>query len=447
MQTNKQSIQDIWDAEPIRGRQWLVFFLCFCVAGFDGFDTQVIAFTGPAIAKTFGMAPQDMTAIFIAGTLGMALGAMALGSIGDRVGRRIGVLCAMGLFAIFSFAVAFATSPTQIVALRLLTGLGMGGATPVVLALAAEYSPLRIRGTVLTVVLFGLPGGAVLGGVLAGGWLPVLGWQGMYYVGGAMPLALLLVCVVLLPESPQLLIARGRPGDGEKSRALVERVLGRPVPDGTQFAVPERAQRGSVAALFAPEYRKSTIAVWSTYLFNWIAWFTLLLWLPTVLTSSGLPATTAAFGTVTVNSAFILFGIPLAFALPKLDVRRLLIAMLAFGVAICAGLAWSGPNTALVFTLIALSGFGVGGQQIALNYLISSTYPTELRATGTGWAIGVGRTGAIIGSALGGWLLAEGGVAGYYAGIAVPLAVAAFAVALSRRNPAPRVALAARAAD
>ncbi|MFG1286412.1 MFS transporter [Xanthobacter versatilis] len=435
MAGGKQSIQDLLDGEPIRGRQWLVFLMCFFVAALDGFDTQCIAYTGPAIAKAFGMAPADMTYIFISGTLGMAIGAMALGSIGDKIGRRTAILGAMLLFGVFSLAIAFATSPTQIVMLRFLTGLGMGGATPVLLALSAEYAPGRARGTVLTGVLLGLPLGAVLGGLLASGWMPVIGWQGIYLVGGSLPLVMLVVCLIVLPESPQLLVARGKPGDLERSRSLVEKILKRPVPAGTQFVPAEKVAKGSVAALFAPAYRIRTIAVWATYLFNWIAWFMLLLWLPTVLTTSGLPAATAAFGTVTVNTAFIICAIPLSLVLPKVNARLLLLGMFALGIAICIGLALAGTNWTAVFILVAAAGFGVGGQQLALNYLISGIYPTELRATGTGWAIGIGRTGAIVGSAAGGWFLQMGGVPGYYLGIAVPLAIAALAVALIRSRP------------
>ncbi|MDD4937175.1 MAG: MFS transporter [Acidiphilium sp.] len=431
------SIQEILDREPLRWQQWLIFSLCFIVTVLDGFDTQVIAYTGPAIAEAFGMAPADMTYIFISGTLGMAVGAMALGSVGDKIGRRPAILGAMLLFGLFSLLIAFATSPAEVVVLRFLTGLGMGGATPVVLALAAEYAPGRARGTVLTGVLLGLPLGAVLGGMLASAWMPAIGWQGIYLVGGALPLAMLLVSLAVLPESPQFLVARGKAGDEQKSRALVARIIARQVPAETRFVPVEKVVKGSVAALFAPAYRTNTVAVWTIYLFNWVAWFMLLLWLPTALTTAGLPPATAAMGTVTVNTAFLIYAIPLSLALPKVNVRRLLIGMFALGIAVCLGLAAAGENWTAVFVLVAVAGFGVGGQQLALNYLISGIYPTELRATGTGWAIGIGRTGAILGSALGGFFLQVGGVSGYYLGIAVPLAAATLAVALIRARSEP----------
>ena len=134
MKQPRLDIRQLLDERPLSGLQMRVFFLCFLVALLDGFDTQAIAYTGPAIAKAFAMSPSDMTYIFISGTLGMALGAMGLGMIGDRIGRRVAILGSIVLFGAFSLAIAFAQSPTQIVVLRFLTGLGMGGATPVLLA-------------------------------------------------------------------------------------------------------------------------------------------------------------------------------------------------------------------------------------------------------------------------------------------------------------------------
>ncbi|PWK74043.1 MFS transporter [Aminobacter sp. AP02] len=439
MRNSRLDIRQLLDERPVSGLQLRVFSLCFLVALLDGFDTQAIAYTGPAIAKAFGMSPGDMTYIFISGTLGMALGAMGLGMIGDRIGRRIAIVGSIVLFGAFSLAIAFAQSPAQIVALRFLTGLGMGGATPVLLAMAAEYSPSRLRGAVLTGVLLGLPAGAMVGGVLAAGWMPVIGWQGIYIVGGAIPLVVLLICLAFLPESAQFLASRGRPNDVARARGLVARIVGKPIADDTTFIVPPAAGKGSVSALFTPEYRTSTIAIWAIYLFNWIAWFMFLLWLPTVLTSMGLDQPTAALGTVIVNAAFIIFAIPLSIFLPRIDVRRTLTVMFMIGIAVCVGLALVDSNWTLIFALVAAAGFGIGGQQIALNYLISSTYPTELRATGTGWAIGIGRTGAIVGSAAGGWLLQTSGTSGYFVGLAVPLIIAAGAVVLVRTRRQPSV--------
>lgn len=442
--TGTRDIKDIIDAGSMTGRRWAVIALCFVIALLDGFDTQSIAFIGPAIAQDFGMKPVDMTWVITASIIGMALGAIVLGSFGDRYGRRKAILIAVFLFGFFSILGAHATSPTQIIALRFLIGLGMGGATPSLLALAGEYSTGPKRGITITSVLLGLPAGAMLGGLIAASWLPILGWRGIFMAGGVMPLALMVVIYFLLPESPAYLVSKNEEGSQEKARKLLAQMTGQVIPATVRLVSPAKVQHGgSIAGLFEPGYRSVTIAISAIYLFNWIAWFLLLQWLPTALTTLGLEKAQAAYGTVVVNAAFILMALPLSSILPKVDPRKLLLGMFAVGIAVALGLGLAGTQWPLVFTLIALAGFGIGGQQLVLNYLIATAYPTQLRATATGWGIGIGRTGAIVGSAIGGQLLAGAGPSGYFMTLAIPLGVAAVATLLVRGGERPQAAVAA----
>jgi AAHS family 4-hydroxybenzoate transporter-like MFS transporter len=443
------NVQDVIDNTPMGIRRWSIVVLCFVIALLDGFDTQSIAFIGPAIAEDFGLQATDMTWVITASTVGMCVGAMSLGTFGDRIGRKKTILLALALFGVFSLAGAFAQSLEQIVILRFLIGLGMGGATPALLALTAEYSPKSRRGTFMTLVLLGLPGGALLGGLMAAAWLPVMGWRGIFLAGGVLPLAMVLVCSKILSESPIFLAAKGTSAADAQARQIMASISGSPVsPDAVLATNDKMQERSSVAALFSAKYRMVTIAVFATYLLNWIAWFLLLLWMPTALKMLGLAGSQAAMGTVTVNGAFILFAIPLSIILPKVNPRKLLLVMFAAGIVIALGLGLAGSNFALVFVLIGLAGFGIGGQQLALNYLIANAYPTQLRATATGWGIGIGRLGSIVGSALGGLILTGLGVSGYFMALAVPLVLAGLATLMVRSStvkaeiastePAPR---------
>lgn len=429
------NIPDVIDHAALSSFQWRVFVLCFLVAIFDGFDTQAIAYTGLAIIESLKLSAGGLAPILSAGIVGMALGAMALGLFGDRFGRRPTVMGAVALFALATLATAFATSAEQILVLRFLAGLGMGGATPVLLALASEYGPARLRGAIVTGILLGLPAGAMLGGLLAAQVMPLIGWQGIFLAGGLLPLVLLAGLYLALPESLQFLA--GRSGKTAQVRRILARISSRPLADDVRFSVPEAATRTSVRALFGPGLARNTLAVWLTYLFNWVAWFMFLSWLPTVLKTAGLPVQQAPLGTVTVNAVFILCAIPLSILLPRLNTRNVLLGLFALGVLVSLGLSLSGDNWTLVFLLVGAAGLGIGGQQIALNYLVVSAYPTSLRATATGWAIGLGRVGAIIGSALGGTFLEWGGVAGFYLALAVPLLLALVAVALIRGSEKP----------
>ncbi|MFH3481167.1 MFS transporter [Xanthobacter variabilis] len=437
-----RDVKQIIDAGSMTGRRWAVVGLCFVIALLDGFDTQSIAFIGPAIAQDFHMTPADMTWVITASIIGMAIGAMGLGSFGDRFGRRKAILIAVFLFGLFSLAGAYATSPTQIIVLRFLIGLGMGGATPSVLALAGEYSTASKRGLMLTGVLLGLPAGAMLGGLIAASWLPLLGWRGIFLLGGAVPLALMVVIYFLLPESPAYLVSRKDMRGQDQARRLLEQMTGQAIARDVQLVSPADVEHGgSIAGLFEARYRGVTLAISAIYLFNWIAWFLLLQWLPTALTTLGLEKAHAAYGTVVVNAAFILMALPLSSLLPKVDPRKLLMVMFMVGIAVAIGLGLAGDRWPVVFTLIAVAGFGIGGQQLVLNYLIANAYPTQLRATATGWGIGIGRSGAIVGSAIGGQLLSGAGPSGYFIALAIPLAVAALATLRVRRSDSDEAAV------
>ncbi|BBZ01679.1 MFS transporter [Mycolicibacterium chitae] len=435
-------VQSVIDDTPMNVKRWGVVALCFVIALLDGFDTQSIAFIGSSIAEEFAMSTAAMTAVITASTVGMALGAITLGSVGDRIGRKRAILLALTIFGFFSFLGAFAQAPWQIILLRFLIGLGMGGATPSLLALAAEYSPVQSRKMSMTLVLLGLPGGAMLGGVVAAAWLPVLGWRGIFLLGGVLPLILLLVVVLALPESPSYLATRGDAASQTKARNLLQRMTGAAIPAGTvlQADQDDDENAGSIRALFDSTYRNSTITICAIYLANWVAWFLLLQWTPTALHQAGLSKEQAASGTIVVNGAFILFSFLVAALLSRVAIRTLLLGMFGVGILVALGLSVSGSNWTLTFLLIALAGFGIGGQQLVLNYLIAETYPTQLRGTATGFSIGVGRTGSIIGSSLGGALLSSVGVGGYFGFIAVPLAIAALATLTLRsrqRNVSP----------
>src|SRR6185437_34142 len=204
-----RSIPALIDRERLGAFQCGVLALCVLIALLDGFDTQAIAFTGPAILAAFSLPAGALAPILTAGIIGMTVGAMTLGLVGDRIGRRPAIMLGLAIFGSATLATSWATNPQLILALRFIAGLGMGGCTPVLLALAAEYGPARLRGAILTGVLLGLPAGAMLGGLLAARMLPVIGWQGIFIVGGGIPLAVLVLTALVLPESLYYQASRG----------------------------------------------------------------------------------------------------------------------------------------------------------------------------------------------------------------------------------------------
>ena len=436
----KSLIKQVID-QRISRYEWMVILLCFAIALFDGFDTQAVAFTAPALLEHFNLQAGALAPILTAGIVGMTIGAMLLGLLGDKLGRRKTLLFCTAIFSIATLCTAFVTNIEQIFILRLIAGLGMGGATPVLLALAAEYSPQRYKGTVTTCVLLALPAGAMFGGLLAAKILPIWGWQGIYLIGGVLPLILLFILYFLLPESLEYLAQNSK----ASSHATIQRILNKISPQPIDFIpidqpkIPaNQVEKAKLAVLFQNGLARTTLGVWGTYFFNWIAWFMLLSWLPTIVKQAGLDPVDAPYASVTVNAAFIVFAIPLAYYLPKLNISKILYFMFACGIAIAVGLGMviSNQQWGVVFALIALAGFGIGGQQLVLNYLVVASYPAQVRATATGWAIGMGRFGAIIGSAIGGLVLAQFGVNGYFFALAIPLVLAWACVLLIRKSQA-----------
>jgi len=431
----------------ISGFQWRVIILCFIIALFDGFDTQAVAFTAPALLEHFGLEAGALAPILTAGIVGMTVGAMLLGILGDKLGRRKTLLFCVAVFSISTLLTAFVSNVDQILILRVIAGLGMGGATPVLLALAAEYSPQKYKGTVTTCVLLALPAGAMIGGLLAAKILPIWGWQGIYIIGGAWPLVFLAALYFMLPESLEYLAQQKGVETKQKIAAILERINAEKADISDQDLAdlsPARTEKMHFSLLFQNGLAKTTAGVWGVYFFNWIAWFMLLSWLPTILKQAGLAPEQAPYASVTVNAAFILFALPLAYYLPKLNTAKILSFMLIVGLGVVLGLGSliHSQQWMYIFILIALAGFGIGGQQLALNYLVVQSYPSQIRATATGWAIGMGRFGAIIGSAIGGVILNKFGISGYFFALGVPLIAAFICILLikgSNKNSAQAV--------
>ena len=421
-----------------------VVLFCFLVTVFDGFDTQAIAFTGPAVAGYFGVDSAGLAPIITAGVVGMAFGAILFGPLGDRFGRRQAVIWATIAFGLFSLATAWAQSVDQLILFRFLTGIGMGGATPNVLALASEFSPDKKRGIVMLLATLGLPVGAIVGAQMASvilgdgcclqaaeqwSFLPTMlfedGWRMIFFIGGAAPLLFAAILYWVLPESPYFLAGRG---DHERVRRQLSRINSTlDIKPSSWFSLPEAAQSSGIRELFQPHLLRNTLAIWAVYFFNWIAWFSIILWLPSVLVATGLGAAEAANGTKIINGAALLFILPLAWYIPRLPLRAVIVGLLLAGVVGMAVLAGAGQNWPLVYIMIGLTGLFVGGPQICLNYLAVKLYPTSARATGVGWAIGIGRVGTIVGAAIGGPLLVAYGAKGFYLMMIVPLVVSAIA--------------------
>ena len=395
------------DGEPVGRLQLLVMLLCAVVVVLDGFDVQAIAFTGPAIADEFGIAPASMGALFAAGLIGMVVGTLVVGPLGDLLGRKPAILVSVAAFGFFSLSTVMARNLQDLIILRFLTGVGLGGAIPNLTALVAEFAPLAWRAVMISVIFLGIPLGGLFGGMLTAELIPRLGWRAIFVIGGVLPLVVGGVLVVLLPESIRYLAARGG-GSSAVGRTLSRMYPGRGYSSADRFVVAEAPQQGfPVRRLLTEGRARDTLLLWLAFFMNLMVVYYLISWVPSLIVHAGFGIEKGALAAVALN----LGGLAGCLALPAL-VRRFgskAVIRAGFGIG-AVGVAAMGQATSLVAILVMtfIGGFFTFGTQVALNAFAASLYPTEIRATGVGWAFGVGRIGSVLGPVIGGFFLAFG---------------------------------------
>src|SRR6201746_1852438 len=231
------------DQQPVGGFQIRLLLTCAAVLFLDGFDTQAIGYVAPALAKEWGLTKAALGPVFSAGLFGLMIGALIFGPLADRIGRKKIIIFSTLAFGIGTLATVFVHDVGALLAIRFLTGLGLGGAMPNAVAMTSEFSPHRRRATMVMIMFCGFSVGAALGGLLAAALIPQFGWRSVFVVGGVAPLLLVPILALRLPESVRFLALTGRANE------RVAQLLGRINPKadlapGTQFVVHEPSLRG-----------------------------------------------------------------------------------------------------------------------------------------------------------------------------------------------------------
>lgn len=434
MQSAAIDIRRFIDERPVGRYQLLIAGLCAAIVFVDGFDAQVMGFVAPALSAQLHIPRVTLGTVISSGTVGMMLGALTFGPLADRFGRRpVLILCAL-TFAAGSLLTARAVSVGELTAFRALTGIGLGGVMPNAIALTSEYMPKRSRNAAVMTMFCGFSLGSACAGWVAAGLIGRFGWPAVFLVGGSIPIVLALLSLAVLPESIRFLVRTG--GQEQRIRGYLSRIApGTPMPEELVAGEDAHAAGGSfpVAQLFEGPRARVTLLIWTMFFMNLLNLWLLNNWLPTIMHDAGISIETASV----VTSLFQIGGLVGALLLAWISRQpdRLSFGTLAavcfsaalFIVLIGEAGAWLPLLTAAVFA----AGMGVIGAQIASNALAADFYPTAIRATGVGWALGIGRVGSILGPILGGVLLSYGGDArGVFWAASLP-AVAAAGAALA----------------
>ena len=413
------------DARPLSAFQKWTLVLIGCSVTMDGFDLQSMGFVAPALVRAWDIELPALGPIFGAGLLGMLVGSMALSILSDRIGRRPVLVGSTLFFGLCMLATAAAHSVPQMIVLRFLTGIGIGGVMGNAVALASEYSPRRRRASLLMIISCGFTGGAILGGVVSATLIPWGGWQSVFVAGGTLPLVIAIVMYRYLPESLQFLVAR------RKDTARIGQWLGRIAPDlrldaGTRFIIPARAGTGvPVAELFRAGRGPISLLLWGISFANLLNLFFLSNWLPTLSARMGYSASAAVLIGTTLQLGGVVGALFMGPLIDRFDFYRVLIP--SFLVAVVTIIVLGRPElpAPLLFAAVLATGICIVGAQPAINVLAATLYPTELRATGVGWTLGIGRAGSILGPVVASQLIARHwSIEALFVTAAVPAALA-----------------------
>jgi MFS transporter, AAHS family, 4-hydroxybenzoate transporter len=407
--TQTATVSDVIDQRPMGAFQIITVAICGLVLVLDGFDAQTINFLSTSIAQTTGISIKTFGPILSMSLIGLMIAALATGPIADRWGRKWPVIFSMLSFAVFSLLTAHASTRKEFLVLRFLTGLGLGGAMPNVVALASEYMPRRLLPVLVPVLFVGMPLGGMICGFASAAMIPKRGWPSVFYLGGILPLVIALVLIGVLPESIQFLAAR------RKNPRKIAMILARISPEfaGPEAKIPIAAREETgkgipVIDLFLEGRAAGTILLWIPYFMNLLLIYFISGWLPALLREEGMSVATAARVAAFVSFGGI-FGCLIEGPMLKwLGPYAVLVGEYALGAALISALAL--VPTSYAWTLVMTFGIGlmIIGSQGGLNALAANFYPVSMRSTGVGWALGVGRVGSIVGPWVGGMFLLAG---------------------------------------
>jgi MFS transporter, AAHS family, 4-hydroxybenzoate transporter len=399
------STEQVLENQPLGGLQIRVAVICGLIQMCDGYDVGSIGWSVPSLTHEWNVAPSAFAVAFLWSNIGVMVGALLAGPIGDRYGRKPLLLISLALFGIASLASAFSPSLGFLAGTRFFTGAGIAGGFAGTVALTGDYTPQRLRAMMIMLTFTGAPFGSFIGGLAVSALLGQgFGWQVIYYIGGGFPLVLIAIAVLWLPESPRLLATRANIAAHHYS--LLER-LGIAHTPGEAQAI-DVARSNPIALLFSEGYGLQTTLLWIIFFCSLLNLFLFIFWLPEVLHLIGMTPAQSVF----VTSLYPLGGIfavaYLGWMIDRFGAHRSLAVHYALGIVFVAVIALVAMPYLAVLTVVLLCGVTVLGSQTGLNGACGKLYPARMRTSGYGFATGVGRLGGIAAAPLGGFLLAKG---------------------------------------
>jgi AAHS family 4-hydroxybenzoate transporter-like MFS transporter len=436
---NSINITDTIDNSRVRSFQIGVFVLCGVCLIMDGFDVQAWGYVAPSLFTEWHMASAAGRVASVT-LIGVLIGSLLLSMLADKIGRRPVLIGATLYFSALTLLTARVTSLDQLLAIRFIAGLGLGAIMPNAVALVGEYSPKRSRVMAMLVVSNGFTIGAAVAGFIATYLIPRFGWRSVFYFGGTVPLVIGLVMFLSLPESLQFLTLR------RKSAETIGRWLKRIEPGvdvrpDTRFVVNEEKKGGvPIITLFHDGRATGTLLLWTMQFMNLINLYMLSTWLPTIARGMGMTTTAALMFGTTFQTGGAIGSVAIGQPIQKWGFFNVLMACFAGAGVMIALIGQPGLTETMLFLIVFFAGFGIFSGQAGNNALAATYYPTDLRSTGVGAALGIGRIGSILGPSVAEYMRPRYTTHELFLVFAVPALLSAVAVALFRMVTRPTAA-------
>lgn len=436
------NLQEQLDNQPFSSYQWLIFILSFLVVAADGFDTGAIGFIAPSLVLDWGIDRPSLGPVLSAALVGMVFGALTAGPLADKLGRKIVVILSVLFFGGWSVASAFSSTLTELAIFRFLTGLGLGAAMPNIATLLSEFMPKRIRATMVNAMFCAFPAGIALGGFVSARLIPDYGWHIILLIGGAFPIALSVLIVLLMPESLHFMAIKNK--DASKIAAILSKITRQPLLTNCTFEVAEKQnidnQQSALALILSKPFRISTIMLWCACFMSLLVFYLLTSWLPILLRDAGFSVERASVLTAIFPVGGAVGTLMLGWLMDKMNANMTLVVTYFISGLLLLITSVSYQNPSLFGIAIFLTGVMLVGAQSSLPVLTAGFYPVQGRATGVSWMHGIGRFGAIFGAMIGAEMLRfDFGFVMIFNILAVPALFAAVALFIKGRIPITRV--------
>ena len=402
-------------------------FICTLINMLDGFDVLVMSFAAASVSSEWGLTPYQLGILLSAGLFGMAIGSISLGALADRLGRKRLVNICLVIVTAGMFASAYSENQEQLLAFRFVTGIGIGGMLATLTTLVSEYSNESSRGLCIGFLQSGYPLGALLGGIVSVYLIDSFGWRSLFIFGGSLSLIMLPFVFWKLPESLDFLLLRGNQADKSK----IQQILTELQIETSEFlnTTEDSEKKADWISLFSSDSRANTLYLWTCYFLLMFSFYFVVSWTPKLLVDAGLTTGQGISAGVYLQAGGLVGAISLGLLGYKFKVPILTSMFFCCGVA--AMLFYGLVELSLVSLMLvaAIMGFFLIGAMIGLYTIAPSVYPANVRVSGVGLAIGIGRLGAIVAPLSGGIILNSGySTDEIFVIFSIPLILAALAV-------------------